>query len=368
MSSQRSIQVGTNVLVGPGEPCFMVAEIGNNHQGDVSLAREMVHAAAEAKAQAVKFQKRNTKALLTAKGRMAPYNGNAAFGPTYGEHRDALELSVEDMAQLKELAESLGLVFFASVWDMVSLKEMAGLQCGLIKVSSADMVSLPLLRAIGKLHIPVFLSTGMSSLEEIDAAVAELKNFHNQIVLLHCNSTYPCPEDEIGLPVIRQLAQRYRLPVGYSGHEAGIGPSVASTAFGACVVERHFTMDKTLRGTDHKASLEPEEFGRMAAMIREVEAAMRVTEKKVFPSEAIAAGKLRKSVIFARDLPAGHVLTEKDILAKCPGGGVSPLSWEKILGCKLLTRVGCEEAFEWGHVSKPDAKAADKKIDGIAAE
>jgi N-acetylneuraminate synthase/sialic acid synthase len=272
------------------------------------------------------------------------------------------------MAQLKDLAESLGLVFFASVWDLVSLKEMAELQCELIKISSADLVSLPLLRAIGELHIPTFVSTGMSSLDEIDAAVAELKNFHDQIVLLHCNSTYPCPEEEIGLPVIRRLEQRYRLPVGYSGHEAGIGPSVASTAFGACVVERHFTMDKTLRGTDHKASLEPEEFARMAAMIREVEAAMRVTEKRVFPNEATAAGKLRKSVIFARDLPAGHILTEKDILAKCPGGGVSPLLWERILGCELLTRVDCEELFDWGQVSMPGGEAAGGKTDENAAE
>ncbi|MFW5837581.1 MAG: N-acetylneuraminate synthase family protein [Desulfovibrionaceae bacterium] len=368
MTAKHAIQIGDIARIGGSQPCFLVAEIGNNHQGELQRARAMVQAAAEAGAQAVKFQKRNTKALLTTKGRLAPYNGDAAFGPTYGEHRDALELSLDEMADLKALAESLGMVFFASVWDLASLEEMAELECDLIKVSSADLISLPLLRAIGGLGIPVILSTGMSTLKDIDIALAELQRSHDDIVLLHCNSTYPCPEEQIGLPVIQQLQRRFELPVGYSGHEQGLGPSVASVAFGACVVERHFTLDKTLRGTDHKASLEPSAFARMAEMIREVEASMVVTEKTVFPSEAAAAAKLRKSIVFARDLPAGHVLTEKDLLAKCPGAGVSPLHWEEVLGRVLKTRVRYEEFFEWDHVAFADNAPPGIEVGGVAAE
>jgi N-acetylneuraminate synthase/sialic acid synthase len=368
MKYEPIIHLRGKACIGHGQPCFLVAEIGNNHQGELSRARDMVHAAAQAGAQAVKFQKRSTEALLTTKGRLAPYNGDAAFGPTYGEHRDALELSMQDMAELKDLADSLGLVFFASIWDMVSLQQMQSLDCELVKVSSADLVNLPMLRAVAESGTPVVLSTGMSSLVQIDAAVAELRKRHDRIALLHCNSTYPCPEDQIGLPVIQQLRQRYRLPVGYSGHEAGLGPSVASIAFGACVVERHFTLDRTLRGTDHKASLEPDDFARLAAMLRETEASLRVTEKTVFPNEAKAAAKLRKSLVFARDLPAGHVLTEKDIAAKCPGHGVSPLEWENVLGRVLKTRVRYEDFFDWSHVAYTEPAPAGLGISGGAAE
>ncbi len=347
MSTGNGIQLASGRRIGHGEPCFIVAEIGNNHQGDLSIARDMVHAAAAAGADAVKFQKRNMDSLFTRSGRETPYTGKNSFGPTYGEHRLALELNMDAMAELKALSEKLGLVFFASAWDLVSAQEMLGLGMELFKVCSADLVNIPLLRLVGRSGVPVVMSTGMSDWHDVDVAVAEMRRFSDRMVLLHCNSSYPCPDELVGLPVITALARRYGLPVGYSGHESGLGPSVASVALGACVVERHFTLDRSQRGTDHQASLEPGHFAALCAMIRETEAAMRLRKKQVCPTERASAAKLRKSIVFARDLPAGHVLSAADITVKCPGTGISPVHWDEVLGARLARSVLCEELLDW---------------------
>jgi sialic acid synthase SpsE len=329
--------------IGHDQPCFIVAEIGNNHQGKLELAKELVRAATEAGVDAVKFQKRDVNSLLSVEGRQAPYTGPHSFGPTYGTHRKALELSVQDMRELKALARWIDVGFFASAWDHVSVAQMHYIGWDLAKICSADLVNIPMLRQIGALNIPVILSTGMSSWGEIDRAVAELKHFHDQIVLLHCNSSYPCPEDEIALPVMDQLKERYNLPVGYSGHERGFAPTLAAVARGACVVERHFTLDRNLPGTDHQASLTHAEMKRLVAMIREVESAMSVTDKRISDKERQAAAKLRKSIVAARDLPAGHVLTANDLAVKSPGTGISPLRWDEVLGRTLKNPLACDE-------------------------
>ncbi len=347
MKQIESITLRSGVTIGQGHPCFIVAEIGNNHQGEFELAKEMIDKAAEAGVQAVKFQKRDMEALLTREGRAAPYTGCNSFGPTYGEHRNALELSIEQMAELKEYSESMGLVFFASAWDDPSLRQVLGLDVELLKVCSADLVNVPLVRKYAEAQIPIILSTGMSSLEDIDVALAEMRAYHDDVLLLHCNSTYPCPEDQIGLPVMDALRERYGLPVGYSGHEQGLGPSVGAVALGACVVERHFTLDKSLKGTDHQASLEPAELAQMVTMIREVERALCVKGKKVFPEEQAAAKKLRKCIVFSRDLPAGHVLTEADLTTRSPRVGVSPVHWDEVVNATLKKPVKHEEPVQW---------------------
>ncbi len=358
MKSFPSIQLRSGKVIGQGHPCFVVAEIGNNHQGEMAIARQMVEEAARSGVHAVKFQKRDMNALFTDAGLQMPYGGPNSFGSTYGEHRLALELSIEDMAELKTLAESLDMVFFASAWDAVSLRELLDLDVEVLKICSADLVNLPLLRQAGATGLPVILSTGMSSLEEIDMAVAELRKFHDNIVLLHCNSSYPCPDEQIGLPVMAELARRYRLAVGYSGHEQGLGPSIAAAALGACMVERHFTLDRTQRGTDHQASLEPSGFAQLMDMIRQAQAAMTVRRKEVFETERKVAVKLRKSIVFARDLPAGHVLTEADLTVKCPGNGICPMHWDQLLGRALVSPVRHEDLVSWDQLAPASRRAA----------
>ena len=356
MANVPSITLRSGRCIGLGHPCFIVAEVGNNHQGDMELARQMVREAAKAGVDAVKFQKRHLESLLTRAGREAPYTGPNSFGPTYGAHRLALELSAAQMAELKALSESLGLVFFASAWDEVSLDEMLELDVELMKVCSADLVNLPLLRKVVATKLPVIISTGMSSLDEIDAAVALVRDTHDELVILHCNSSYPCAVEQIGLPVMETLRERYGVPIGYSGHERGLAPSVAAVALGACVVERHFTLDKTQVGTDHKASLEPAELAELVAMIREVEATLIVKGKIVFPEEQAAAKKLRKGLVFSRDLPAGHVLTSADITTRSPLDGISPVHWDEVLGAGLNRSVKHEEPLQWETLVLPGVR------------
>lgn len=356
MSNATPIHLRSGRTIGHGHPCFLVAEIGNNHQGDEATARAMIDQAAQAGADAVKFQKRDTCALLTRAGRMAPYTGPNSFGPTYGEHRDALELSLDAMARLKAHAEVRGLVFFASPWDIPSIDGLVDMGVELIKFASADLTSLPLLRRAAATGLPLILSTGMSTMDEVDAALAAIAPLDAPVALLHCNSSYPCPDADIALPAMDAL-RRFGVPVGYSGHEQGIAASVAAAALGACVVERHFTLDRALPGTDHAASLTPNLFADMTAMIREVEAAMRVSDKVVTAAETAGAAKLRKSIVAARDIPAGHVLAEADLTLKSPGTGITPMAWDDIVGRTTLRPLAEDDQLTWDNLATADNAA-----------
>jgi N-acetylneuraminate synthase/sialic acid synthase len=357
MPTAPIIRLPSGHALGPGCPALLVAEIGNNHQGCLETARRMVRAAAQSGADAVKFQKRDLGALFTRAGLDAPYGGKNSFGDTYGRHRAALELPGQALAELKALANSLGLTFFASAWDAPSLQLLVDLGVELLKIPSADLVNLPLLRLAGATGLPVVISTGMSTLADVDTAVAALRQVTERIVILHCNSSYPCPDEQVGLPVMDLLRRRYGLPVGYSGHEQGLGPTIASVAFAPAIIERHFTLDRDLPGTDHKASLTPQAFAAMADMVRQAEAAMRVTRKQVFPGEAAAAAKLRKSLVYARDLPAGHVLGPEDVACKCPGTGLSPVAYDLVLGGRLLAKVRQDEAVRLDLLARPELSA-----------
>lgn len=364
--TQHSIHLDCGKRIGRDHPVFLVAEIGCNHQGDMQTAMRMIEEAAKAGADAVKFQKRNIRALFTEEGYSRPYTGTDSFGPSYGRHREALELSLDELAALKQYAESHGLVFFASVWDIPSLEDILSLGVELIKIPSADLVNLPLLRRAAESGVPLVLSTGMSDIEDIDVAVAEILPFHDKVVLLHCNSSYPCPDEETAVPVMDLLYKRYGLPTGYSGHEKGLGPSLAAVArgacgaCGACMVERHFTLDKTLPGTDHKASLTPDEFSMLSGLAREIEASLAKKTKEVTPAEKKCAAKLRKSIVFSRDLPAGHVLEEADLTLKCPGDGVSPLMLDRVAGSILKKSVRHDALFDWDMVLSSGDDIVDK--------
>ncbi len=333
---KNTIQLSNNIIIGDNKPCFIVAEIGNNHQGRFDLAVKLIEKAKEAGVDGVKFQKRDVKSLLTEKLYSQPYMGINSFGPTYGEHREKLELSIEEFAKLKQVAETNGLLFFASAWDEKSLYELDSIGVEIIKVCSADLVNICFLRKIAKLNKIIFLSSGMSTLTQIDKAVNELKTQGCRFVLLHCNSSYPCKYEHIGLPIISQLKDRYGVLVGYSGHEMSIYPSIAAVCFGACVIERHFTLDRSLPGTDHKLSLDIADMKRLVQGVREVEKAMILKEKKVFQEELDVAKKLRKSIVARINIRKGDMLTEENVTVKSPGTGLSPEYWYDVIGKKAI--------------------------------
>jgi sialic acid synthase SpsE len=338
--------------VGDGQPCFVIAEGGVNHNGNPRLADELVRIAANCQADAVKFQKRTIHELLTRAALDKPYVNPNSLGATYGEHRLKLELSDADWYRLRDLATQLGLEFMGSAWDRGSADLLDVLDSPAIKTPSAVLTDLDLLEYIARKGRPMIVSTGMSTLEEVDRAVERILRFTNALILLQCTSAYPSEFADINLRVMDTYSKRYGVLVGYSGHERGIAVSEAAATLGACVVERHFTKDRTLPGPDHAASLEPVGLEKLVRDIRHIEAALGSRDKSVAASELSVRVRLGKSVVAARHISAGSILQQEMLTAKAPGDGISPNYLGRLIGRVAAVDVEADtllpiEALEW---------------------
>ena len=331
MVTARTIKIGRRI-VGDGQPCFVIAEGGVNHNGDPRLATELVHIAARCQADAVKFQKRTIHELLTREALERPYKHANSLGATYGEHRLKLELSTDEWYRLRDLATGLGLEFMGSAWDRGSADLLDELDSPAIKTPSAVVTDLDLLGYIARLGRPMIVSTGMSTLEEVDQAVNRILRHTNQLILLQCTSAYPSEFVDINLRVMDTYRQRYGALVGYSGHERGIAVSEAAATLGACVVERHFTKDRTLPGPDHAASLEPLGLEKLVRDIRHIEVAMGTADKRLVQSEVAVRARLSKSVVAAEHIAAGVVIRAEMLIAKSPGDGIPANRIEHLIG------------------------------------
>jgi sialic acid synthase SpsE len=338
-------------------PALIVAEIGNNHCGDVERALAMIEAAAEAGADAVKFQKRSPKDLLTREGFERPYrNRGNSFGPTYGKHREALELGTEAFRDLKEAAQELGLLFLASAWDLPSLEALAFLDVPAFKIASPDLTNLPLVEMAASFGSPVLMSTGMSRLDEVDKAVSVLLERDVPLVLFHCMSIYPTPPDQARLATLTELGVRYGVPVGYSGHEMETPIAVAARSLGACVIEKHFTLDRSWKGGDQKISLTPDEFARMSEEVRMVESALRGTRTGVVDGEDLQREKLGKSLVAARPIRIGEILMEDMLVCKSPALGISPLQLPSLIGRRVIQEIAPDTYLAEHHLESGAAK------------
>jgi N-acetylneuraminate synthase len=276
--------------VGPGQPCFVVAEIGINHSGDIDVARRLIDAAVSAGADAVKFQKRTVDVVYSAEELDRPRE--SPFGETNGDLKRGLEFGAEEYAAVDAHCRERGILWFASAWDEASVDFIEAFDPPCWKIASASLTDDELLRHHRATGRPIIASTGMSTIEQIDHAVEVLGR--DDLVLLHTTSTYPSEIDELNLAVIGTLRERYGVPVGYSGHEVGLAPSVAAAAMGAVMVERHLTLDRASWGSDQAASVEPQGFARMVRDIRTVEAATGDGVKTVYESERPIIEKLRR--------------------------------------------------------------------------
>jgi len=285
----KTVDIGGRAI-GPGQPVFIIAELGINHNGDIELARKLVDAAATAGCDAVKFQKRTVEVVYTpeelARARVSP------FGATNGDLKRGLEFGHDAYAEIDSHCRRRGIAWFASCWDEGAVDFIEAFQPPCYKIASASLTDDDLLRHHRKTGRPLLLSTGMSSLGEIDRAVEVLGL--NDLVLLQCTSTYPSKVSELNLQVIPRLAERYDVPVGYSGHEVGLATTVAAVALGACVIERHLTLDRAMWGSDHAASVEPSGMARLVKDVRAVEAALGDGNKGVYASELPSREKLRR--------------------------------------------------------------------------
>jgi N-acetylneuraminate synthase len=284
-----AVKIGAQ-MVGEGHPCFITAEIGINHNGDIDVAKKLIETADAAGCNAVKFQKRTVDVVYTreelAKPRESP------FGATNGDLKRALEFGRDQYAAIDRFCRELEILWFASCWDEASVDFIEQFNPPCYKIASASLTDDNLLRHHRKTGRPIVLSTGMSTLEEVDHAVEVLGT--KDLVILHSTSTYPADYDELNLSLIPELSRRYRVPVGFSGHETGIATSVAAMALGACMVERHITLERSMWGTDQAASLGPSGITRMVRDIRLVEMALGDGVKKVFEREKPILQKLRR--------------------------------------------------------------------------
>ena len=318
---------------------LVIAEAGVNHNGSLELAKQLALKAKEAGADIVKYQTADLNSLVSKTAEMADYQkDNIGKEESQKEMLSKLLLQYEEFVELKRYCEEIEIKFLSTPFDLKSIDFLEELGCDIWKIPSGEVTNLPYLIKIAKTNKPIILSTGMCTLEEIDDCVSVLKEHGaKDIVILHCTTQYPTPYEEVNLRAMLTLQDRYQCDVGYSDHTKGIEVSVAAVALGACVIEKHFTLDRNMEGPDHKASLEPDELKEMVLSIRNIEKSLGDGEKKPAGSELKNKSVARKSIIAARNIKKGEVFTEENLTTKRPGTGISPMKWFEVIG-KVASR------------------------------
>ena len=330
---------------------YIIAEAGVNHNGVLDIALRLVDVAAEAGANAVKFQTFQAEALASASAEKAGYQKQTTAGTeAQVDMLRRLELSSEAHRQIMRQCEKRGIAFLSSPFDLASIDFLVALGLGVFKIPSGEITNLPYLRKVGALRKEIILSTGMSNLEEVDTALRFLEKAgtaRERITLLHCTTEYPAPFAEVNLLAMRTMSEAFPgiKGVGYSDHTPGIEISIAAAALGASIIEKHFTLDKTMEGPDHRASLEPHELAQLVRSVRNIEAALGDGIKAPTASELPNRDIARKSLVAARDIQVGEVFSEENLTAKRPGTGVSPMLWDDVLGTKATRALRKDEAL-----------------------
>jgi N,N'-diacetyllegionaminate synthase len=315
---------------------LIIAEAGVNHNGDIKLAKQLIDVAADAGADYVKFQTFSADRMVTKSADKAEYQRQSSdSSESQYEMLKRLELSVEMHLELIEHSEHKSIKFLSTGFDIQSVDLLIGLGLGLIKIPSGEITNLPFLRYVGSLGLPVILSSGMSTMREIGDALSILEQSglrRDKIIVLHCTTEYPTPMDEVNLRAMNNIRKTLGVAVGYSDHTVGIEVSVAAAALGASVIEKHFTIDRSLPGPDHKASLEPFELAAMVKAIRNVEVAFGSDVKEPTNSEIKNIQIARKSILAGRKIEIGEILSASNLVVKRPGDGVSPMRWDHLIG------------------------------------
>ncbi|MEE4266158.1 MAG: N-acetylneuraminate synthase family protein [Desulfobacteraceae bacterium] len=313
--------------------CYVIAEIGHNHQGKIETAKEMFKIAKESGADAVKLQKRNNRELFTRAGYEKPYDNPNSYGATYGEHREYLEFGGIEYKALMDYANEIGVTFFATAFDFSSADFLAKLDMPAFKIASGDLKNIPLLTHIAQFQKPMILSTGGGTMEDVNRAYDAVMPINQQLCILQCTAGYPADFDQLNLSVIATFRERFpNLTIGLSSHDNGIAMAVAAYMLGARVIEKHFTLNHTWKGTDHAFSLEPIGFRKMVRDLERVKVAIGDGVKQTYESEKNPIIKMGKKLVASRDLPAGYTIRRKDIALKSPGDGLPPYEIDKVIG------------------------------------
>ncbi|MBA3258625.1 MAG: N-acetylneuraminate synthase family protein [Gemmatimonadales bacterium] len=325
-------------VVSDDSECYVIAEVGHNHQGDVTKCKELFRVAKECGVDAVKLQKRDNRALYTRAMFDKPYDNENSFGATYGEHREALEFGRDEYLELQRFCREIGLTLFATAFDEPSADFLAALDMPAYKIASGDLKSLPLVRRVAAIGRPMIVSTGGATLEDVIRAYDVIMPINPQLCFLQCTAAYPASPEDLNLRVIATLRTRFpELVVGLSDHENGIAMAVAAYVLGARVIEKHFTLNHTMKGTDHAFSLEPIGMRKLVRDLRRTRAALGTGIKCPLPSEQGPLQKMGKKLVASRALGVGHVLTAADVAMKSPADGLPPTCLEQVVG-RTLTR------------------------------
>lgn len=314
---------------------IIIAEAGVNHNGNIDIARRLIDAAADAGVDYVKFQTFKTENLVSATAPTAEYQKTATNETSQFAMLKRLELSEAQHYELIDYCKSKGVKFLSTAFDMESIDLLAKLNLDFWKIPSGEITNYPYLAKIARFGQPIVMSTGMCDFTDIKNALdALIENGANleDITLLHCNTQYPTPMEDVNLNAMQNIALTYGIKVGYSDHTTGIEVPIAATALGATIIEKHFTLDKTMEGPDHKASLEPNELKAMVTAIRNIEKALGSGEKQASSSETPNKAIARKSIVAARHISQGETFTEENLTVKRPGNGISPMKWREVIG------------------------------------
>lgn len=363
------IKIGKN-LIKKMNNCFIIAEAGVNHNGDLELAKKLIDAVKEAGADAVKFQTFKSEEIVTPDIEQAKYQSeNIGKKESQYEMLKRLELSYSDFRELKNYCDKKDIIFLSTPHSCKQDVDLIAELCLAIKVGSGDLTNLPILEYIAGKKLPVILSTGMATLEEVKEAVDVILPINKQLIISHCTTNYPTVLNEVNLRAMNTLKKQFNLPTGYSDHTEGINVSLAAVALGACVIEKHFTLDRNLPGPDHKASLEPKELKEMVNGIREIknrldrgENGEKIVEefnvfealgdgvKKPNPNEIEIAKIARKSIVAAQDIKKGEVIKEDMLKIKRPGIGIKPKHFDEIVGRIAKEDIKKDELILWEKV------------------
>jgi sialic acid synthase SpsE/sugar phosphate isomerase/epimerase/CBS domain-containing protein len=359
-TTERALHIGSRRL-GPGEPCYVIAEVGINHNGDLAIAKQLVDAAVAAGADAVKFQKRKLRET---------YREEIIDQPRHGEQGlqyivpllIEFELSDDQFRELFDYCRSRGITAMCTPWDRASVDFLETCDLAAYKIGSPDLTNFPLIEYVAVTGKPMLLSTGMSTEEEVRRTLAFLEHCQAEYALFHCVSTYPAAPEEINLRFMERLREWSGRPVGYSGHDTGTAISLAAVAMGARLLERHLTLDRTMRGPDHKASLEPAHFAEQVRALREVEASIGVPHRWITRGETLNRRVLGKSLVATTDIPAHTTIARGMLTSKSPGLGLSPQFVDKLVGRRLSRPIARDEMF---HQSDIEDAVAGRNVTAI---
>ena len=353
MQRERTLTIA-GFEISDASDCYVIAEIGHNHGGSIETCKELFDEAKGCGAHAVKLQKRHNRSLYTRELFNKPYENENSYGATYGEHREALEFGKADYQELKAYAEEIGITFFATAFDVPSAEFLAELDMPAYKIASADLINTPLLKHVAQIGKPMILSSGGSTLDDVRRAHEVVAEINPEVAVLQCTAGYPAAWDELDLRVIETYRELFpETVIGLSSHDNGIAMPVVGYMLGARIVEKHFTLNRALKGTDHRFSLEPQGLRKMVRDLTRTKKALGDGTKTMYPSEVEPVEKMAKKLVAKTALPAGHTLRAEDIAMKSPGDGLPPYEFDRLVGRTLRHPVSEDQALTFELLEEP---------------